>query len=47
MSSHRIEKTWKDRLARVLPFGIGVTKPKHFRDMLGIIWRNRYNLGYA
>jgi molybdopterin-dependent oxidoreductase alpha subunit len=47
MSSHRIEKTWKDRLARVLPFGIGVTKPKHFRDMLGIIWRNRDNLGYA
>ena len=47
MASHRIAKTWKDRLARVLPFGIGVTKPKHFRDMLGIIWRNRDNLGYA
>ena len=39
MASHRIETTWKDRLARVLPFGVGVTKPKHSRDMLGIIFR--------
>lgn len=45
--SHRIKKTWKDRLSRILPFGVGVTKPKHFRDMLGIIWKNRDNLGYA
>ncbi len=30
-----------------LPFGIGQTKPKHFRDMLGIAWENRDNLGYA
>ena len=47
MPTHRITKSWSDRLARALPFGVGVTKPKHFRDMLGIVWRNRDNLGYA
>jgi molybdopterin-dependent oxidoreductase alpha subunit len=45
--SHRIEKTWADRLRSVIPFGLGATKPKHFRDMLKIVWRNRDNLGYA
>jgi molybdopterin-dependent oxidoreductase alpha subunit len=45
--SHRIEKTWKDRLASIIPFGLGRTKPKHFRDMLGVAWKNRDNLGYA
>lgn len=45
--SHRVEKTWKDRWQSLLPFGIGVTKPKHFRDMLKVVWKNRDNLGYA
>lgn len=27
--------------------GLGLTKPKHFRDMLGILWENRDNLPYA
>ncbi|HEU0011563.1 MAG TPA: molybdopterin-dependent oxidoreductase, partial [Verrucomicrobiae bacterium] len=45
--SHRIEKTWSDRLRSSIPFGLGTTKPKHFRDMLKIVWRNRDNLGYA
>lgn len=30
-----------------MPFGLGQAKPKHFRDMLGIAWKNRDNLGYA
>ena len=30
-----------------MPFGLGETKPKHFRDMVGIIWKNRDNLPYA
>lgn len=30
-----------------LPFGLDQTKPRHFRDMLGIAWENRDNLGYA
>ena len=47
MQSHRIQKSWKEHISRVLPFGIGVPKPKHYRDLLGIIWRNRDNLGYA
>ncbi|MGH8020376.1 MAG: FdhF/YdeP family oxidoreductase [Opitutaceae bacterium] len=29
------------------PFGLGVRKPKHFRDMAGVVWKNRDNLGYA
>src|SRR5213596_3238127 len=45
--SHRIEKSWGDRLRSVVPFGLGSTKPKHFRDMLRVVWRNRDNLGYA
>ncbi len=34
-------------LARFSPFGIGHTKPKHFRDMFDILWKNRDNLPYA
>ena len=29
------------------PMGLGKTKPKHFRDMLRVVWRNRDNLSYA
>src|SRR5262245_46997555 len=29
------------------PFGITRTKPKHFREMLRVAWRNRDQLGYA
>jgi molybdopterin-dependent oxidoreductase alpha subunit len=47
MQSHRIQKSWKTRLKSAVPFGLGQTKPKHFRDMAGIAWRNRDNLGYA
>lgn len=34
-------------LARFSPFGIGQAKPKHFRDMFDILWKNRDNLPYA
>ncbi len=30
-----------------LPFGLGRWKPKHFRDMAGVVWQNRDNLPYA
>jgi molybdopterin-dependent oxidoreductase alpha subunit len=30
-----------------LPFGLGQTKPRHFRDMLKVAWNNRDNLSYA
>src|SRR5690606_641277 len=30
-----------------IPFGLGETKPHHFRDMARIVWTNRDNLGYA
>ena len=45
--SHKIRKDLKARLKAAVPFGLGQTKPKHFRDMLQIAWRNRDNLGYA
>lgn len=45
MSSHRLPRP--SGIARFFPFGIGHTKPKHFRDMLGIVWKNRDNLPYA
>jgi len=47
MPSHRILSTLGDRLSRLAPFGVGHTKPKHFRDMVKIGWENRDNLGYA
>ena len=47
MRSHKIQKDWKSRLKSAVPFGLGQAKPKHFRDMVGVAWRNRDNLGYA
>jgi molybdopterin-dependent oxidoreductase alpha subunit len=45
--SHRIEKSLGERVRALVPFGLGATKPKHFRDMLKVVWKNRDNLGYA
>ncbi|MBA4146750.1 MAG: FdhF/YdeP family oxidoreductase [Verrucomicrobia bacterium] len=47
MSNHRIKKSFSDKLKSAVPFGLGQTKPKHFRDMVKIIWKNRDNLPYA
>jgi len=30
-----------------VPFGLGQVKPKHFRDMANVVWKNRDNLPYA
>ena len=45
--SHRIQKTFLERLKNLVPFGLGQTKPAHFRDMLRVVWKNRDNAGYA
>src|SRR5947207_10070430 len=47
MSSFKIQKSWTERLAAVVPFGLGQVKPKHFRDMAKVAWKNRDNLGDA
>src|ERR1700683_4803637 len=47
MASHKIEKDWKAKLKAAVPFGLGQNKPKHFRDMAKIVWKNRDNLPYA
>ncbi len=47
MSRNQVTSTLGERLARLSPFGVGLTKPKHFRDMADVIWKNRDNLGYA
>ncbi len=47
MPLHKLQKDWKARLKSVIPFGLGLTKPKHFRDMARVAWQNRDNLGYA
>ncbi len=47
MNKHQIVSTTGEQLKGLAPFGIGRTKPKHFRDMAGVIWDNRDNLGYA
>jgi molybdopterin-dependent oxidoreductase alpha subunit len=45
--SHRIKRDWKEKLRAAVPFGLGQTKPQHFRDMGRIVWKNRDNLPYA
>jgi molybdopterin-dependent oxidoreductase alpha subunit len=45
--SHRIERDWRERLRDAVPFGIGRTKPHHFRDMARVAWQNRDALPYA
>jgi len=45
--SQRVEMTPSERRAVWIPFGLGQTKPQHFRDMLKVVWKNRDNLGYA
>jgi len=47
MASHRLVPTLSSKFARLSPFGLGHTKPKHFRDMAKVVWDNRDNLGYA
>jgi molybdopterin-dependent oxidoreductase alpha subunit len=46
-ATHKIQKDWKARLKSLVPFGLGRVKPKHFRDMGGIAWKNRDNPVYA
>lgn len=45
MAQHALQKT--RGLRRFVPFGLGEVKPQHFRDMLGVLWKNRDNLPYA
>lgn len=35
------------RLGRRLPFGLGATKPRHYREMLRVVWENRDQLPFA
>jgi molybdopterin-dependent oxidoreductase alpha subunit len=35
------------RFARALPFGLGAAKPRHYRDMLRVVWENRDQLPFA
>jgi molybdopterin-dependent oxidoreductase alpha subunit len=42
-----IERNWRNKLKSAVPFGLGQCKPKHFSEMLRVVWRNRDNLGYA
>src|SRR4051794_26184041 len=45
MPDHRIEH--ERGFATRIPFGLGRWKPKHFRDMADVAWKNRDNLPYA
>src|SRR5687768_17488699 len=42
---HAVTKT--PAVKRLVPFGVTARKPRHFRDMLKVVWENRDNLGYA
>lgn len=43
----RLRPSLRERLARWSPFGLGHTKPKHFREMARVVWQNRDNLAHA
>ena len=45
--SHKLQKDWQAKLKAAVPFGLGQVKPKHFRDMAAVVWKNRDNLPYA
>src|SRR6185436_9087060 len=45
--SQRLQKSWPAKLKAAVPFGLGQVKPKHFRYMADIAWKNRDNLSYA
>jgi hypothetical protein len=47
LEKFRLRKTPGERWARLSPFGLGHTKPKHIRDMLKVVWLNRDNLPHA
>ena len=41
-------KSNNTRLSRLVPFGlVGQTKPRHYREMLGVLWENKTELPYA
>ena len=42
-----IRRTWRDRIKRLIPLGLGLTKPKSFSDMARVAWRNRDNAVYG
>lgn len=46
-TSMQIRRGWKDKLKRAVPFGLGQTNPKHYRDIARVIWQNRDNFGYG
>ena len=43
----RKKRSERELIASWSPFGLGITKPKHFREMAKIAWENRDNLSYA
>lgn len=45
--SHRIRRSLLDGVKRLVPFGLGRNKPKHYREMAAVVWENRDNLPYA
>jgi molybdopterin-dependent oxidoreductase alpha subunit len=47
MPTHKLRKDWKAKLKSAVPFGLGQVKPKHFRYMAAVAWKNRDNLAYA
>lgn len=45
--SYEIRNSFWERCRNLVPFGLGQVKPKHYRDMLKVVIRNRDNLGYG
>ena len=41
------KRTRRDLWVGFKPYGIGETKPNHYKEMLKTVWENRDNLPYA
>src|SRR5689334_11382844 len=46
-ASHRVQRGWRAKLKAAIPFGLGQRNPRHFRDMAGVLWKNRDSLAYG
>ncbi|MCC6424985.1 MAG: FdhF/YdeP family oxidoreductase [Phycisphaerales bacterium] len=43
----KLKRSLAGRLKNLIPFGVGQTKPRHFRDMSRILWENKDNLSHG
>jgi len=46
-NKHLVRESPGERIKKWIPFGLGSRKPRHFLDMVKILWENKSNPGYG